>query len=452
MTTYKASPPDMGINEAFPFKICINLDRRSDRWKQMQQKFDLHGITAVRRFKAFDGSTLNLPENWTHTPGAYGCLLSHVEVVEEARRRCLSQVLIFEDDAVFDPQFQDKFGSYFKQVPRDWDMLFFGALHKDEPIQVSDNIARITRANSTYAYALRDTVFDDFIELNRKAETVLDNASFVLQERFNCYCFTPHLAWVETDYSDAQSRLEHHWYLKESLVLFGAHVDRLLSETTLILAHRAETSSGRARHNLLYLVRYYNEFFSPYIEIVIVEQGAQSTITPDALPANCKHLFVQDEGPLNRERCFDKGIDNSNSNRKFLILSDSDIYLETLDIRANLRMCERYDYATGCSEIIDLTDDETLRLQKTNTTRGLEISKSASHRPDQHPGFCCFVSRDAIQTPGRSNEPGSENNRRSILLKERSRIFQSPNHALRLARIEPAYPPLKARQAESAEL
>ena len=438
MTTAKASPRDVGINEAFPHKVCINLDRRSDRWQQMQLKFDRHGITSVRKFRAFDGCILDLPEDWIHTPGAYGCLLSHVQVVEEARRRGLPHVLIFEDDAVFDPQLQDKFASYFGQVPQDWHMLFFGALHKDEPIQVSENVARITRANSTYAYVLRDTVFDDFIELNRRAETVLDNASFVLQERFNCYCFTPHLAWVETDYSDAQSRTEHHWYLKESLVLFGAQVDRLLSQTTLIFAHRDGTRSRRATENLLYLLRYYSEFFSPYIDILVVEQGSKPAIKPDALPSNCKYLFVQDEGPLNRERCFDKGIRNSNPKRKFLILSDSDIYLETLDLRANLRMCERYDYATGSSEIIDLTDDETLRLLRTNTTRGLQISKRASHRPDQDPGFCCFVSRDAIQTPARSTEPCPENDGRPILLNERSRVFQSPNSALRLARIKGA--------------
>ena len=186
----------MGINEAFPHKMCINLDRRPDRWEQMQRKFDRHGIDSVRRFSALDGGALNIPANWTHTPGAYGCLLSHLQVVSDARRRGLPEVLIFEDDVVFDPQLQDKFSACFRQLPRDWHMLYFGALHKDEPVKVADNIVRITMANSTYAYALRDTIFDAFIDLNSKAETVLDDVLFVLQQQFNCYCFMPHLAWV----------------------------------------------------------------------------------------------------------------------------------------------------------------------------------------------------------------------------------------------------------------
>ncbi|MGH8604307.1 MAG: glycosyltransferase family 25 protein, partial [Gammaproteobacteria bacterium] len=155
----------------------------------MQRKFNQHGIHSVRRFPALDGDSLKLPANWVHTPGAYGCLLSHLQVIREARRAGASSVLIFEDDVVFDDHLEKKFSVYIDQLPPDWDMLFFGALHKDEPVKVSDNIARITQANSTYACALKATVFDDFIELNRKTEEVLDSNSLVLQQQFNCYCF-----------------------------------------------------------------------------------------------------------------------------------------------------------------------------------------------------------------------------------------------------------------------
>ena len=138
----------------------------------MESKFDRQGINPVRRFTALDGDALNLPANWIHTRGAYGCLASHLEVVREARSLDLPHVLIFEDDVVFDPQFHEKFDDYFAQLPDDWHMLYFGALHKGDPIKISDNVVRITRANSTYAYALRDSVFDAFIELNSMAEDV----------------------------------------------------------------------------------------------------------------------------------------------------------------------------------------------------------------------------------------------------------------------------------------
>src|SRR5437867_11206889 len=213
------------INTVFPNKVCINLDRRPERWRDMQQKFEGHGIHSVRRCPAVDGRNTRIPAGWRHTPGAYGCLLSHVQVVREARGLGLPHLLIFEDDAVFAQDFAEKFRDRVEQVPPDWDMLFFGALHKDEPIEISENISRITKANSTYAYALRDTMFDEFIESNRAATDVLDINSFRLQQRFNCYCLTPNLTWVEEGNSDAKTRFEDHWYLIDSLILFGSEAD-----------------------------------------------------------------------------------------------------------------------------------------------------------------------------------------------------------------------------------
>ena len=207
---------------------------------------------------------------------------------------------------------------------------------------------------------------------------MLDNNSLILQRRFNSYCFMPHLAWVEADHSDAQRRLVDHWYLQESLVLFGPEVDRLLSETTIVFAHGDRSVVGRAPDNLLYLVHYYNWYFGPFMQMVIVEQGAAPTLDPSALPSNCKYVFRQDERPFDRERCFIDGIGQSPAGRHVFILCDSDIYLETLDIRANLRMCERYGYVTGFSRIVELTAEDSLRLRNARTTQGIDIMTKAS--------------------------------------------------------------------------
>ena len=206
----------MLLSQLFPHKVCINLDRRADRWQRMQADFARHGIDGVQRFPAVDGSTMTLPPGWRHTAGAFGCLLSHVNVIEEARARKAESVLIFEDDTILDPEFTPRFAAFAGEVPADWDMLYFGALHKDEPVRLSEHVYRITKANSTFAYALKRTVFDAFLELNRRADQVLDVNTYELQERFNCYCFVPNLAWVQTEYSDVQNKLERHWYLEKN--------------------------------------------------------------------------------------------------------------------------------------------------------------------------------------------------------------------------------------------
>jgi GR25 family glycosyltransferase involved in LPS biosynthesis len=366
----------MLLNQLFPHKICINLDRRPDRWQRMQTEFARHGVEDVQRFPAVDGRTVQLPATWKHTAGAYGCLLSHVAVVQQARELGHESVLIFEDDAVLDPEFEIKFASFMEQVPSDWDMLYFGALHTDEPVKVRENVFRISKANSTFAYALKHTVFDAFLELNRAAEHVLDVNAYALQQRFNCYCFLPNLAWVQIEYSDVQNRLERHWYLEKSLILFGSHVDRLLSQTAIVLAH-----NGAETENVRFLERYYNEYFAPFAEVIV-------------------------------SRSFQTGISSTKPKTQFFILSDDDLYLETLDIRANLLMCEQYDGATGFSEVIDLTAEQAALLRRTGITRGIDVSKSKPAKDVQ--SQCRFIKREALE--------------------RQSHLFQSPNHALRLPR------------------
>jgi glycosyl transferase, family 25 len=364
----------MLLSQLFPHKVCINLDRRRDRWQRIQAEFARHKIDGVRRFSAIDGTHVSLPPHWRHTAGAYGCLLSHVAVIEEARALDAESVLLFEDDTVFDPEFTAKFASFAEEIPADWDMLYFGALHKDEPVRLSEHVYRIIKANSTYAYALKRTVFDAFLELNRRAEHVLDMNTYQLQDRFNCYCFVPNLAWVEAEYSDVQNKLERHWYLEKSLVLFGSRIDRLLSETTIILR-----ASDPGTENLSFLENYYKEYFSPLMQVVIADN-------------------------------FGQGISQANPKTGFFILSDDDLYLEALDIRANLLMCEQYDGATGFSEVIDLTSEQAQLLRKTGITRGIDISKTTPAKNVQ--SQCRFIKRDALE--------------------REARLFQSPNHALRL--------------------
>ena len=420
------------IDATFPYQVCINLDRRLQRWQQMQGKFARHGIHSVCRFPAIDGNEIELPKDWAHTPGAYGCLRSHVEVVRRARDLGVSSVLIFEDDVAFDEDFETKFAAGIADLPADWDMLFFGALHKEEPIRITENLARITQANSTFACALRGTVFDAFIELNSNTKEVLDINSLVLQQRFNCYCFMPHLAWVETDVSDAQQRLMDHWYLRESLVVFGREVDRLLNETTIVFAHGNHSGGEDAMANLMYLVRYYHHYFSPHVEIKVVEQGLRPSVDAASLPTNCEYIFLHSDGPFNSELCFATGIRHSDPSRTRFILTDNDVYLETLHIRANLRMCERYDYVSGFDEIIDLDRDDSIRLRAAKTPKGLDFAKNGSAH-DGRKSLCLFLNREAMEGKGQRGD--NLETTLSLLTSDSqngNRVFHSPNHALRL--------------------
>jgi hypothetical protein len=144
---------------------------------------------------------------------------------------------------------------------------------------------------------------------------------------------------------------------------------------------------------------------------VIVEQGLEPTVNREDLPVNCEYVFLQDENDFDPQRCFAAGIKHSDPDRQYFILSNSDIYLETLDIRANLRMCEQYDLVTGFDQIIDLSPEASAQLRATRRTSGVEINGNGS----DNNGRCQFLSRHALS-----------------MTSEQLRVFHSPNFALRL--------------------
>lgn len=335
----------------------------------MRSKFERCGVEGVQRFAAVDGQHALVPANWTDSPGAYGCLRSHLEIIKEARERGWPNVLIFEDDAALDPELHEKFSSYFQQVPSDWEMLHFGANHMAAPVEVSANVVRITSANSTFAYALNRVVFDSFIELNTRALTAVDLNNRTLQTEHACYCFTPHLAWVEDLSSDVQVRQKYHWYLKESLVLHGTGMDQILAQTAVIINDRGD------RENLSFVKTFYEKYL-PGVEVSV--NGA------------------------------------ADIDRSFLIFTDSDVFVEEWDIRGNLRMCERFDCATGFKNLVELTPEAT-RMLRTSKPMILtpwfdanDYRRSEKREPFER--FCVF--------------------RREAVGKKELRMFESPNDAL----------------------
>jgi hypothetical protein len=212
-------------------------------------------------------------------------------------------------------------------------------------------------------------------------------------------------------------------------------MDRLLSQTSLIIAYRNPARNDSIERNLLFLTRFYLERL-PGITVVIVEQGAERTMSPAALPKGSQYSLARDGGPLNKGLCFNMGMNISNPEHTLLIFSNSDIFLEEWDIRGNLRMCQRYDCVTGFRNLIDLTRADTLKLQANGAMltpwfNAKNYSKSV--RNDTFGDYCVF-NRRSIASAGGWEEQHLEEAIPPLSVKagQQLRMFESPNDALRL--------------------
>jgi len=419
------------VNEVFPHKVCINLDRDFDSWGRLQAALTRHGIRGVRRVSAVDGSRLELPSTWRHSAGAYGCLLSHLQVVHDARERGLPSLLIFEDDVVFDPSFSEKFSVFVRGLPADWDMVFLGALHREDPVPVAENVVRLRQAYSTYAYALRASIFDAFIAVNDGSPNPVDVNNGILQSNYNCYGFAPNLAWVESRYSPVQQRMADHWYLRESIVPLGSQMDSILRRSVVIIAYRGSNGSATHGQNVAFLSRFYAEFL-PGIKTCVVEQGGRGSLEPSDLAAGCSYLLVQDEGRFDRTRCFATGLEQVTHDCDFVILSDDDVFIDALSIRANLRICERYDCATGFKSCVKLTEADTESVRRNKFAKGIDLTTYG--QTEEGPPFVHYglFRRDMLRARG----PRLDSFLKGLISDRNQdpsyRVFHSPNMALRL--------------------
>lgn len=416
----------MTLDELFPFRVCVNLDRRPERWRRMRRRFSRHGLAPVERFPAVDGTGLTPPAGWEDPAGAYGCLLSHVAVIREAQRRGAPSVLIFEDDAAFPPDFAARFAACSAELPADWAMLHLGGLHEHDPVPVSERVARLTSTYSTYAYAVRHTAYAAFLALNGEALAPVDYNNRELQKELPCYGFVPNLAWVDGGYSDAQGTQVSHWYLRESLVLKGSEIAQAQKRTMAVLPYRNRARDGRAARILRYTAERWLECL-PDAVLVVVEQDGEPTVRPEDVPTACRLLRVDDAGPFDPDRCLAAAVAELGDDRDLFFLGDSALRLERSDLRASLLMGLRYDIVQPFRELVELGEADTAKV-----LGGAEVD-TAGHRPmpgARHGAASCVVTRRALETLGAPAAALRDGLPRT--LRQRLPLFEAPARALRL--------------------
>jgi hypothetical protein len=88
---------------------------------------------------------------------------------------------------------------------------------------------------------------------------------------------------------------------------------------------------------------------------------------------------------------------------------------------------------TGFSKLIELSNEDSRRLRNMKTTQGIDVTKNYSQKNERE-GYCRFLNREAIGILDGREDEGSEKTGPllSLQAQQQYRVFQSPNHALRL--------------------
>jgi len=112
----------------------INLKNRTDRWERIQKDFS-HVPLELKRWNAVKGA--DLPDDSIKditTDFCYnfcslamiGCWLSHSSIWYEIIEKKLPFAIILEDDSYPIENFNTLFPTYWENIPKDWDVVYFG--------------------------------------------------------------------------------------------------------------------------------------------------------------------------------------------------------------------------------------------------------------------------------------------------------------------------------------
>ena len=163
----------------------INLDSRPDRWETVCKEVERFGITEYERFAAYSGGYMGFNKS--------------VHYVLENE----SEVLILEDDVIFDGKFFDILEAKAK-LPDNYDLLYLGANVQSEQKRFCDGIWHLDNAWTSHAILYSDKgakwCYENF---DHEHGIIYDEwLRTVAQKQLNCFIMNPMIAFQAVGFSD----------------------------------------------------------------------------------------------------------------------------------------------------------------------------------------------------------------------------------------------------------
>jgi glycosyltransferase involved in cell wall biosynthesis len=210
-------PYDSKINSYFDKVYIITLEKDRKRWQEMYFNLRKFGIYNYDKIMGENINPSSIPKteynnlrenhlsgNMNYIKGFFSCKRAHYKIIEEAYKKNMESVLIFEDDISFTDNIEEIFGKVIGQIDKsEWDMLYFGARHESPTILVDDNLMRITGSLGAFAYAINKTLIKVLYQSLFKNGCEVDTFyKAAIHTRFRCYSVYPHIVRVDGNNSN----------------------------------------------------------------------------------------------------------------------------------------------------------------------------------------------------------------------------------------------------------
>ena len=200
------------ILEEFKYIYYINLEHRTDRKEHVTKEFANLGIKNLTRFNAI-----------RNTNGAVGCTLSHIKVLQDAKKNGLPYIMVVEDDIQFTNPglFKNQLSGLLRSVEQ-WDVILVAGNNLPPYKKVNDFCVKVAQCQTTTGYIVKADYYDTLInnmkeglvklmkEPHRHFLYAVDKYWFFLQQRDQWLLVTPLTVVQRVDYSDIERRMTNY--------------------------------------------------------------------------------------------------------------------------------------------------------------------------------------------------------------------------------------------------
>lgn len=127
------------LSDYFQQIYIINLPERTDRRDEMEEQLNLIGLSLTHPKVNLFAATRPHDAGEFESIGAKGCYMSHLRVLQDAKAKNLSRILILEDDLNFSNDFLNKIDKTINELShKNWS-LYYGSYVLKESLSVNEN-------------------------------------------------------------------------------------------------------------------------------------------------------------------------------------------------------------------------------------------------------------------------------------------------------------------------
>jgi len=202
----------------FPNTLVINLDKRPDRWKEIQTLFSQW--PSLERISAIEES-----------PGWKGCAKSHLKCIRLAKEKHYPWVLILEDDCVVKPDSLDRFREVLPVLwerRSEWDIFLGGctSVKNIKCMEVNPPLFSV-RGRTTHFCLINMEAYDKIL----KGYNLTKDIDIFYEESIRLWCTVPYIAVQKPGKSDI---------LKNDVDYLDQFADSEQKLTEFLTVHRVE--------------------------------------------------------------------------------------------------------------------------------------------------------------------------------------------------------------------